>query len=242
MKSLSLVAFQLIASFIISSLAVANNDQARVLSDGVAIVSIGEPRVVNEMAVYPPGGIANRPLLIMAHGSGGSGPGEINGWVRLSEQYNFTIVCPTFLSAVHSMYIPDDIAYFQECLTWIEAHVRYDKSNVYMSGMSGGGFAVWYLGTSRPDFIRGLFLQSSDFAGQYYGLDLSGWRDKPIRIVWGSNDLPNIPQENDQAIDALRSAGCRQYSSQVILGATHQEHPDLVVDWLERESKTPGVP
>jgi poly(3-hydroxybutyrate) depolymerase len=118
------------------------DDQGQVQSDGSVIVNIGESRIASDMAVYPPGGIANRPLLLMAHGNGGSGPREIKGWIALAKQHNFTIVCPTFLSAVHVMHIPEDVPYFRDCLRWIEGNLQYDKGNVFMSGVSGGGFAV----------------------------------------------------------------------------------------------------
>ena len=213
--------------------------QGQVQPSGIVIVNIGERKTVNEMAVYPEGGIANRPLLMMAHGNGGSGPKEIKGWIELAKQHNFTIVCPTFLSAVHSMHIPEDAPYFKDCLRWIEGNLQYDKSNVYMSGVSGGGFAVWYLATTRPDFFKGLFLQSANFAGQYYDLDISGWYDKPIKLIWGSQDLPDIPVQNQQAVDLLKSENCKNYSTEVILGGHHGEHPDSVVKWMEQLASAP---
>ena len=212
------------------------DDQGQVQPDGVLIVHIGERKTVNEMAVSPQGGIADRPLLIAAHGGGGSGPQEIEGWLDLAKKHNFTVVCPTFLSGMtHSMYIPMDVPYFKDCLHWIENNLQYDKSNVYMTGFSGGGFPVWYLATTRPDFFKGLFLQSGNFAGQYYGLDIDRWYDKPIKLIWGSEDLPDIPVQNQQAIDLLKSEHCKNYSSEVIPGGHHEEHPDLFVAWMEQQ-------
>ena len=238
MKVLNRLAFLLSSFFIIPLISVAD-DQGQVQSDGVVIVTIGERRTVNEMAVYPQGGIANRPLLIMAHGHGGSGPNEIKSWIQLAKQRNFTIVCPTFLSAVHAMHIPEDVPYFKDCVRWIEDNLQYDKSNVYMSGVSGGGFAVWYMGTTRPDFFKGLFLQSGNFAGQYYDLDISRWYDKPIKLIWGSQDLPDILVQNQQAVDLLKSEHCTNYSTEVIPGGHHGEHPDLVVSWMEQQMAVP---
>lgn len=225
----------LISLFFVSLLSKAD-DQSSVQPNGVVIINIGERKTVNELAVYPQGGIANRPLLIMAHGHGGSGPKEINGWLNLAKQHNFTIVCPTFLSSVNSMYLSQDAPYFKDCLRWIEDNLQYDKENVYMSGVSGGGFPVWYLGTTRPDFFRGLFLQSGNFAGQSYDLDLSRWYDKPIKLIWGSQDLPDIPAQNGQAVALLESQHCKNYSTEIIPGGRHGEHPDLVVTWMEQQA------
>jgi len=230
-------AFALIALLVMSPLLWAD-DQPQIQSNGVAIITIGARKAVNEMAVYPSSGIADRPLLVAAHGNGGSGPKEIKGWLDLARQHNFTIVCPTFLSAVHSMHVPEDVPYFKDCLHWMENNLQYDKSNVYMTGFSGGGYAVWYLGTTRPDFFRGLFLQSGNFAGyQYYDFDISGWADKPIHLIWGTEDSPTVMAQNKQVSDLLQSKSFTNFSTEIIPGAHHQPHHDLVVSWMEQEAQ-----
>ena len=235
MKLLQRFVFILCPLFFTMQIALAD-DQPQVESNGVIIVTIGERKTVNEMAIYPRYGIANRPLLIAAHGNGGAGPKEIEGWLDLAKQHHFTIVCPTFLSAVRSMLIPDDAPYFKDCLHWIENNLQYDKSNAYMTGFSGGGYAVWYLGTTRPDFFKGLFLQSGNFAGnEYYDLNLSGWANKPIHLVWGSEDSPTVIAQNKQAVDLLQSEHFTNFSTEIIPGAHHQPHHDLVVTWMEQQ-------
>ncbi len=230
LQSLTLACFFLIPRFSIG------DDAPRLQPNGVVVITIGEKRTINEMAVYPKGGIADRPLLIAAHGNGESGPKEIESWIDLARQHNFTIVCPTFLSAIHSMYIPDDVPYFKDCLQWIETNLQYDKNNVFMTGFSGGGYPVWYLATTRPDFFKGLFLQSGNFAGQYYNLNLSGWSDKPIHLVWGTEDSPTVMAQNKQALELLQSEHLTNFSTEIIPGAHHQPHHDLVVTWMEQQT------
>ena len=58
------------------------------------------------VAVWPPTGTDGRPLLIVAHGHGGSGPHEINAWLKLAGEHQFTVVCPTFKSSISSVSIP----------------------------------------------------------------------------------------------------------------------------------------
>ncbi len=206
----------------------------------LAGVAVGTRAENNLMAVWPQGGIAGRPLLIAAHGHGGSGPGEIRGWLELARSHRFTIVCPTFESAVNTSFLPDDEPYFADCLRWIETNLQYDKANVFMTGFSGGGFATWYLATKRPDFFRGLFFQSCNFAGNYYGLDLGHWFDRPMKLIWGSADMPNIAPQNQNAIDALKAADCKSYTTEILAGGHHQEHQDMVVDWMEKSLAQPS--
>lgn len=218
------------------------DDQPQILPDGVEIVTVGQRRAINEMAVYPPKGIPSRPLLLAAHGNGGSGPKEITGWLAWAKQHDFTIICPTFLSAVHSMYVPEDLPYFQECLRWVEANLQFDRSNAFMTGFSGGGYAVWYLATTRPDFFKGLFLQSGNFAGtEYFGLDtnLPKWSCKPIHLVWGSEDSPTVIAQNKQAMTLLRARHLSDFTTEVIQGAHHEPHHNLVVNWMEQVIAAP---
>lgn len=186
------------------------------------------------VAIWPAGGMENRPLLIAAHGHGGSGPGEIGGWLKLAQEHQFTIVCPTFMSSVNSMYLANDAPYFEHLRLWIEDHLKFDRANVYMTGFSGGGYPLWYLGTTDPDFIHGLFAQSCNFIGYGNGLDLSRWNRRPIEVIWGSHDLPDIAPSGQMALGILEDLNCKNVVHEIIQGAGHQEHRDLVVAWLEK--------
>jgi poly(3-hydroxybutyrate) depolymerase len=216
-------------------------EQGPVPTGAVTTVPIDERKDANMMAVWPPGGMMGRPLLIAAHGNGGSGPKEIKGWMEMAQQHRFTIVCPTFLSSVNAIHLAEDQPYFEACLHWIGDHLQYDKANVYMTGFSGGGFPTWYLATQRPDFFHGIFLQSGNFCGDYFGLDLDKWYNKPIKIIWGSQDKPDIPIQASQAVDALKAADCKKFTTEVVQGGHHQPHHDLVISWMEQQvSATPS--
>jgi poly(3-hydroxybutyrate) depolymerase len=210
-------------------------DQALPSDNTPTIITVGDRK--DSLAVWPPGGIAGGPLLVASHGRGGTGPNEIKGWITLARQHRFTIVCPTLAaSATNSINIPQDQPFFTDCLKWIGGNLQYDKDNAYMTGFSGGGFSVWYLGTAHSEFFHGLFLQSGNFSGpQYFDFSLSKWFNRPIKLIWGSADLPDIPVQNQQALDALKEADCKNYTSEVIPGGHHQEHRDLVVDWMEQQ-------
>jgi pimeloyl-ACP methyl ester carboxylesterase len=205
-------------------------------------LKIGDRTTANEMSVWPPTGIPDRPLLIAAHGNGGAGPREIKGWLKIARDCNFTIVCPSFLSSVNDGHLGDDEPYFNDCIKWIKDNLQYSHDNVFMVGFSGGGFPTWYLATKHPDFFRGLAFQSGNFAGGYYNLDLDKWFNRPIKLIWGSQDLADIPIQNQNAVDALKSADCKNYTTEIVPGGHHQEHPDLVVAWMEQNLAPPSDP
>jgi hypothetical protein len=83
-----------------SSTVAASQDKPAPLADSpVFTVKIEGKETANEMCVWPEGGLSDRPLLIAAHGNGGSGPKEIKGWLRIAKEHRFTIVCPSFHSS-----------------------------------------------------------------------------------------------------------------------------------------------
>lgn len=202
-------------------------------TDKPLMVHVGGREGNDVVAVWPPGGMADRPLLVAAHGHGGSGPGEIGGWLSLAREHRFTVVCPTFRAVTLTSNLMQDAPYFDNCIRWIQANLQYDPHNVYMTGFSGGGLATWCLGTTKPDFFRGLFLQSGNFVSADYVPDIARWRDKPIKVIWGSNDLGRIINQSKQAVEMLKANHCN-YTTEVVLGAHHQPHRDMVVAWVEQ--------
>jgi dipeptidyl aminopeptidase/acylaminoacyl peptidase len=172
-----------------STVASSQNQQAPLADSPVFTVKIGDRATANEMSVWPQGGVPDQPLLIAAHGNGGSGPKEINGWLRIAKEHHFTIVCPSFLSSVNSGHLSEDDPYFKECIKWIKDNLKYSSDNVFMTGFSGGGYPTWGLATKYPDFFHGLIFQSGNFPGGYYPPTLSRWFNKPIKLIWGSQDM-----------------------------------------------------
>jgi pimeloyl-ACP methyl ester carboxylesterase len=207
--------------------------------EGASIIDFsggGGAARVSEMAVWPPQGLLKRPLLIAAHGNGGSGPQEIKGWLALAKHGQVTIVCPSFLSSVHSMYVPLDRDYFRQCIHWIQKNICYDPEQVFMTGFSGGGCAVWYLATAYPTFFRGLYLQSGNFVGQVHDLDLRPWKTKPIHVQWGSKDTPRILDQHQDLKQIIASSDLQNTSFEVVPEGTHTPCQEKVLNWILQQS------
>ena len=217
------------------------NKQAPLADSPVFTIKMGNRTTASEMSVWPEGGLPDRPLLISAHGNGGAGPREIQGWLQIAKQHRFTIVCPSFLSSVNASHLSEDEPYLKDCLGWIKDNLKYNADNVFMVGFSGGGYPTWYLATKRPDVFRGIAFQSGNFfTADYYDLSLSRWFNKPIKLIWGSQDLDDIAPENQTAIAALKDADCKNYTTEVVPGGHHQEHQDIVVAWMEQNLAPPS--
>ena len=222
-----------------STVASSQTKQAPLADSPVFTIKIGDRQTANEMSVWPQGGVPDQPLLIVAHGNGGSGPKEIQGWLRIAKEHHFTIVCPSFLSSVNASHLSEDEPYFKDCIQWIKDNLKYSGDNVFMTGFSGGGFPTWALATKYPDFFHGIVLQSGNFPGGYYPPTLSRWFNKPIKLIWGSQDLADIPIQNGNAVEMLKSEDCKDYTTEIVPGGHHQEHQDLVVAWMEQNLAAP---
>jgi predicted esterase len=205
------------------------------------VIKIGTYRQYNEMSIWPPQGLAERPLLIVAHGNGTDGSKEINHWLALAKKEKITVVCPTFVSSWDMTNILDDRLYFRECVKWIEANLKYDQTLVFITGYSGGGCPVWYLATAYPDLFRGILLQSANFYGEHPYLDLSKWRDKPIRLEWGGNDLPQIITQNKQALRVLSLAKCENVGYEIIEGIGHAAQREWAIKQMKKLSVNPNA-
>jgi pimeloyl-ACP methyl ester carboxylesterase len=181
-----------------------------------------------QVFVWPPTGIPGRPLIVSFHGSGWSGDKEMGGWIGLARQHNFTIVCPDYVTT--ATVIQGEKGYLDDIITWIKGNLQYDQANVYVTGFSAGGLFVWWNGSEHPDFFHGLFLQSANF----YGADISRWYNRPIKVIWGSNDIPHVIAQNEQAAAMLHESHCKTWTTEIIQGAHHQPHHDMVVAWMEQ--------
>lgn len=104
-----------------------------------------------------------------------------------------------------------------------------------MTGFSGGGYAVWYQGTAYPDFFKGLFLQSGNFVGLEYDLELKPWLRKPIHVLWGSKDTQNVLSQHKELQLVAKQVGLEKISYEIDPAGTHKPNREKVVAWVLQE-------
>jgi mannan endo-1,4-beta-mannosidase len=107
----------------------------------------------------------NRPLLIALHGDGGSGSGMMayTGFNLLADSLNFIAVYPSAQNTLWGVQwnkyadatagyagIPDpnaadDVQFISDLIDYFYASYGIDRSKVYVTGHSGGGFMAYHL-------------------------------------------------------------------------------------------------
>lgn len=164
-----------------------------------------------EMAYYtalpegpaPPDGW---PLMVFLHGSGErgtdiedvrrNGPPKLFG--KMKELNSFMIITPQ---------CPDgrwwDTVALKDLIDQTIALHPVDKTRIYLTGISMGGFGVWDLLKAYPDF----FAAAIPMCGGGDPKTAKRFKDIPIWIFHGSQDLDVPIQRSIEMEEALRKAG-----------------------------------
>jgi polyhydroxybutyrate depolymerase len=152
----------------------------------------------------PPQQTRAMPLLLVLHGSGGTGVGAVslthmNG---LADQQGVLAVYPDGLSrswadgrgaSESDQQGVDDVAFIRELITTLEVRFTLDAQRVYVTGISNGGFMTQRLGCELADKISAIVsVVATLSSNQAASCALS--RPLPILYVLGESD-PLVPYD-----------------------------------------------
>ena len=149
------------------------------------------------------------PLILFLHGMGERGNDlelvKIHGIpkiVKTQKDFPFIAVspqCPTeyvwrdkkMLQAVESLILK------------IIKNYRIDKTRVYVTGLSMGGYGTWALAARRPDF----FAAAVPICGGGDPTTVNVLKNLPIWVFHGGLDGIVLPEESEKMVQALERAG-----------------------------------
>ena len=149
------------------------------------------------------------PLILFLHGMGERGNDlelvKIHGIpkiVKTQKDFPFIAVspqCPTeyvwrdkkMLQAVESLILK------------IIKNYRVDKTRVYVTGLSMGGYGTWMLAARQPD----LFAAAVPICGGGDPATVNVLKNLPIWVFHGVLDKVVLPEESEKMIRALEKAG-----------------------------------
>ena len=149
------------------------------------------------------------PLILFLHGMGERGDDlelvKIHGIPKIAEkQKDFPFIavspqCPTeyvwrdkkMLQAVESLMLK------------IIKNYRIDKTRVYVTGLSMGGYGTWALAAHRPD----LFAAAVPICGGGDPATVNVLKNLPIWVFHGGLDKVVLPKESEKMVRVLEKAG-----------------------------------
>jgi len=156
-----------------------------------------------------PPGFEDRPLplLVVLHGTGGSGAGTLSLVRDLAVARRFAVVAPDSEFAGH-WEVPDhpgdtskDAEHVVACVREVRAmdHVVVDPLRVLVVGISGGGSTAPYEASTHDDFTAFAVLHGGVFAGGLGPRRVPGW------FSTGEQDPLRPVESVSKAADAMRA-------------------------------------
>jgi poly(3-hydroxybutyrate) depolymerase len=122
-----------------------------------------------------------------------------------------------------------------------EVGYRYniDRANIMITGFSGGGFPMYWVGLRNPDVFSVIAARSCDFSEG----NLDGWyppeaKDVRMLIYYGENDPGAIVIQSRAAIDYFRSKGF-SVETVVIPGIGHERRPEVAENFFLQNMRAP---
>ena len=204
---------------------------------------------------------ATYPLVVFLHGAGERGTDNISQLKYLPQQLAQPAIrkrFPCFVLApqcrpdaqwVESDWgLPDSHTMAKEPSDQMSAAIQMleqslkdlpiDRSRVYVTGLSMGGFGTWELATRKP----GLFAAIAPICGGADNRAITALKDMPIWVAHGGADNVVKVVRSRTAVEALRKAGGNPVNTE-LPGVRHNSwtpaytDSDGLIPWLFRQQK-----
>lgn len=175
------------------------------------------------------------PLLLWAHGQGGTGERQYTLWQQVAEQVGLIVLAPRDPNTgMGFSKEPRERAAAMAALRWVRRIANVDENAVFVGGWSRGGHLAWDLMLRYPDHFAGALpvvggpLMELSAAGNLRYLD--NVLHLPIRDLQGSGDDPRLLRNLHLAFDQLKKR--KAADAQLIEFAELGHSADLdAVDW-----------
>lgn len=157
--------------------------------------------------------------ILFLHGNGGNSPLMPFAWKPFADRHDLAILCPSyglgFWDAASAKTVERVRRYAVE-------ELRVPADRLWLAGISDGGKGVTYAASRDPRSFRGLIYISPTMT-DYDGIPFlssthtqrelvaskfhDDWRDRPVIVFQGGEDINVDRASVDRAVDVLRKAG-----------------------------------
>ncbi|MCJ7543938.1 MAG: hypothetical protein MUP47_05135 [Phycisphaerae bacterium] len=187
------------------------------------------------------------PLIISCHGTPpyDVASHHIREWKMLAEMNGCIAVAPTLIGTDGLLGDGPLVGmlanerYILSLISRLSYRYNVDRANIMITGFSGGGFPVYWVGLRHPDVFSTIALRSCNFNQP----NLEGWfsrdaKSTSIMIYFGENDPAAIRLQSEDAIQYLRSQGLT-VTTRVIPSLGHERRPEVAMDFFRKHWRPP---
>jgi pimeloyl-ACP methyl ester carboxylesterase len=186
-------------------------------------------------STVPP--IGRAPLMVMTHGTGGSGEGQCAIWSRVAKDLGMIVVAPSESGNNDGYhYAERERQITLSTIRWAKLAFPIDSNRVYLAGISRGGHLTWDVALRHPDvcaaiapMIGGPRINPTEAQNNLRYLE--NIVSLPIRDLQGQQDDARLIANLRVAFERLAKLGARD--------AEFVEFPELghsfefgAVDWI----------
>lgn len=209
-----------------------------------------DPATSREYYIYVPSTYTRAkpaPLIITCHGTWPYDVAEnhVREWKMLAEQNGCIVVAPK-LDGTDGIFGDGPVAamlqderYIVGLISTLGYQYNLDMANVMITGFSGGGFPMYFVGFRHPDIFSCVVARNCNFNQP----NLDGWfppeaSSENVMVYWGENDAGAIKDQSQNAIRFLENHGFR-IETTIVPHAGHERHPEYAMDYFRRHWRAP---
>lgn len=207
-------------------------------------IEVNEKKFEYPFVVYMPDVYSeNLPLVVQLHGGGEKGNGgeeltlvEKNGFSGLLKEKDFPCIVIMPQCPKGEIWLIQ-VKLIKKFIEQVQEEYKVDKAKTTVAGLSMGGYATWYLGTTYPD----MFAAIAPCCGggmPLYATSLT----MPVWAFHGSDDDVVHPMESFNMINRLRKLGINDNVKLTIFdGVMHDSwkyaFTEELLTWLLKHEK-----
>ncbi len=172
---------------------------------------------------------------------------HIDTWGMYGDKYGCIVICPELVGtdgifgagAIYDM--KENEERILSILSSLSYQYNLDRANIMITGFSGGGFPVYWVGLRHPDIFSAVIAQNCNFNQG----NTDGWFPRAatkiaVMIYYGQNDPLPIKVQSKNGIDYLRSKGFTVKTRVIRHERTgHDRHPEIAMEFFKQNWRTP---
>jgi len=187
------------------------------------IKSITFAAIEREYELYIPASATNdsAPLLVLLHGSGGSGRYMINLWRADADRDGMVLVAPNSLHPDGWRLREDSPEFIKAIVDAVTGSAHIDTSRIYLFGQSGGAVYAMTLAMLESEYFAAVAIHAGAWRHDTeLHLVTLATRKVPIKIIVGDRDEFFSLASVRASTDALRTAGF-PVEAEIVAGQHH---------------------